>query len=1050
MFDLPYGTPVKDEFDLSAGSIMPFEYGAVTTFVGRRSTPSGHRIVRAGRIVGWISEPDKGKAMHTGASGREQLEKIEESSHHHIAREWTKTALGTVAQCIPEVFEHKADMRGLLGSGSSLERLLARDLSAVLIKISERPEVRGGIAVDQGMLIDSVGDLPDSATNLAVQIGETIQSRSSMMDSMLSGSTGHWSLQTSDGSVMIAESGDITLAVWTEADVEHAGLINTISALIEGEISAMGSGGEDLSDGHIVREGRGGTDAVISMLVTAIEEGITGHLSAGKSSKAIRIALNNGIPVAIQGPKRAWGPKGHKLTRAVNDLTEAKRVLTLHRLPVGTIIGSESGNISDFALDKFCEELTQTRTRSESRQALLKQKLDEVYGFEIGVQKLKKERAKVKFSLGKVEVSQGLKIEKSSAPVDDGLSRKLEKAELQIAELKGDLAATTVALDAAKASEQAAKVDAREANLQASDIQANIAASNNTLNQIQLDLATAQAAAETSESRSDRLSRRVNELEHQLSERAGELAKALGDSKASAELSTKIDEMANAEAALSSDIDSHSQTLASIRSRIEDDQRRQRMIEEQVEATRERHRKAQGELSDLESRINDSQLTLRQIEAEAKVSRNRTQEDRERLTEQENRAAMIQSEMKELMDERRQVLKELGDLGARRGQAEAELSLLLDQAEALAEAHEEALSDIEEAETLRARLSQEPLAQALLEDEAQFEGLGPVLERLEHARTLGYSVSLLDRAVERALQIIQGTVDHVATTPRHLLSNEVMTLLERQVPATAGAVRGLARWSVQQRLENQLGETVSNLVLDLEGILEDYDRSITMLRRIRNVLEQLEKLGAPSEQIQALIANTRRPESLPVLAQETRMLIQKALDDIHLEADMRDAGSAVRLEATTTALDELLQQLDASGFVEGEVKGALWDFKRDGFLPFERDSVPTGERKPVADETLEQLKGELIDEEKAITIEERDVTEEWETLETPVDEKVVTDVVIAKDETSVSIDDERAALEEELARLDVRWARRSEPVQEPSASDTALDELEDELDGIDL
>jgi len=295
------------------------------------------------------------------------------------------------------------------------------------------------------------------------------------------------------------------------------------------------------------------------------------------------------------------------------------------------------------------------------------------------------------------------------------------------------------------------------------------------------------------------------------------------------------------------------------------------MIEEQVEATRERHRKAQGELSDLESRINDSQLNLRQIEAEAKVSRNRTQEDRERLTEQENRAAMIQSEMKELMDERRQVLKELGDLGARRGQAEAELSLLLDQAEALAEAHEEALSDIEEAETLRARLSQEPLAQALLEDEAQFEGLGPVLERLEHARTLGYSVSLLDRAVERALQIIQGTVDHVATTPRHLLSNEVMTLLERQVPATAGAVRGLARWSVQQRLENQLGETVSNLVLDLEGILEDYDRSITMLRRIRNVLEQLEKLGAPSEQIQALIANTRRPESLPVLAQETRI-----------------------------------------------------------------------------------------------------------------------------------------------------------------------------------
>ena len=43
------------------------------------------------------------------------------------------------------------------------------------------------------------------------------------------------------------------------------------------------------------------------------------------------------------------------------------------------------------------------------------------------------------------------------------------------------------------------------------------------------------------------------------------------------------------------------------------------------------------------------------------------------------------------------------------------------------------------------------------------------------------------------------------------------------------------------------------------------------------------KLGAPSEQVQALMVNTRRPESLPVLARETRSLIQKALDDIHLE-----------------------------------------------------------------------------------------------------------------------------------------------------------------------
>ena len=51
-------------------------------------------------------------------------------------------------------------MRGLIGAGDSLERLLSRDLSAVLSQLILRPEVRGGIAVDSGMLIDDAGDLP--------------------------------------------------------------------------------------------------------------------------------------------------------------------------------------------------------------------------------------------------------------------------------------------------------------------------------------------------------------------------------------------------------------------------------------------------------------------------------------------------------------------------------------------------------------------------------------------------------------------------------------------------------------------------------------------------------------------------------------------------------------------------------------------------------------------------------------------------------------------------------------------------------------------------
>ena len=59
MFDLPYGMPVDDEIDVSDGSILPFENGSVTTYLGRRSTASGHRIIRAGRVVGMDSRACK-------------------------------------------------------------------------------------------------------------------------------------------------------------------------------------------------------------------------------------------------------------------------------------------------------------------------------------------------------------------------------------------------------------------------------------------------------------------------------------------------------------------------------------------------------------------------------------------------------------------------------------------------------------------------------------------------------------------------------------------------------------------------------------------------------------------------------------------------------------------------------------------------------------------------------------------------------------------------------------------------------------------------------
>ena len=106
MFDLPYGMPVDNEIDVSDGSIMPFENGSITTYLGRRSTASGHRIVRAGRVVGWIAEPAKGKVLLCGAAAKARIEELEADPHRLIAKAWSQSALGSVAEVVPEAFEH--------------------------------------------------------------------------------------------------------------------------------------------------------------------------------------------------------------------------------------------------------------------------------------------------------------------------------------------------------------------------------------------------------------------------------------------------------------------------------------------------------------------------------------------------------------------------------------------------------------------------------------------------------------------------------------------------------------------------------------------------------------------------------------------------------------------------------------------------------------------------------------------------------------------------------------------------------------------------------
>ena len=345
MFDLPKGVTVEEEIDVNEGVIQPFSHGVISTWIGKRKTPAGHRIVRAGRVVGYLAESEQASILLGGAEAKVRLMEIEaEGVCRFEAESYSLAGLGAIAEVIPEAFEHPADAQGLLVRGDSVERLLSRDLSVVLAKLVENVTVRGAIAVDSGMLIDAAGDLPMDGDELAKQVGETIVGREKIAKGLGFDDSGHWTLHTGDGALLLAHTGEIAIGVWTEANANHTRLLNAAVAALEGEITDSVGASEPLPEGFILREGKGGADAILSMLTDALEEEVTGHIQAGKSSKAVSLILSRGVPVGI------YAPSSESFEEAVLGLTEARRILRLHRLPAGTILSKDSGTVHDFSL----------------------------------------------------------------------------------------------------------------------------------------------------------------------------------------------------------------------------------------------------------------------------------------------------------------------------------------------------------------------------------------------------------------------------------------------------------------------------------------------------------------------------------------------------------------------------------------------------------------------------------------------------------------------------------------------------------------------------
>lgn len=1063
MFELPSGMSPKEDFEAALDMAdMPFKYGVVTWSAARSKKAIGHQLISGSKVVGWLCSSENKDEVVVGSAAASLLRRIAHDRRlRPTAAEWTREQFAAVAKRVPQAIVDRRDLAAFGITGRECIDLSSRDLSMIVQELALRPEVIGAFAFEDGVIIADAGELPAEAEQMAIKSTEGLSGMASMQDSLSLSGFDRLVLWLDGGVLLLANAGSATLGLWTTPNADHQHLIANAAAMVDLAPEPM-IAPEIIPEGFLMRAGKAGVDSMITMLRTGLEEKVNGYLLIEGPGEKHEIIIRQGMPVAIRS-------RSEDLQAAVFAATTPGFGASLRRIERNEIAGAIAGGLDDFSLNGFITALATCRTRSDSRQQTLRGRMARMWGFEAGLEALDISRVGFKLIEHKAAGEASLKPVESEntvlLPVSRHQGERAAKLETELDESRIQTARLKDKMDESVHSAEVLRDELRLANDRCDELHERIEGLNISLDE---SAAAKRGADENSEEVSDRasrLSKRVAALEHQLEQRASELALALGDSGSRSQLRKEVAELSTNEAHLSAEVEANSEKLTRLRDEIENDERRSRMLTDQVSALSDRHRVSATDTDEMERRLSRAREELTTVESETHEVRKMLKETLNERDEVRAKSNHLQVELRDLMGERQSLLRELGDLAANRGEKEGELSHLIKRARELSGAHEDALADIAEAERIRARLSEEPLARALMGEESGIEALGPVLERLEHARTMGYSVTLLDRAVERGLQLIQFTVEEVSRTPRYLLSNEVMDILERQSPHTAGTVRGLTNWSVKQRLENRLAETVQHVVLDLERMLEDYEQSITMLRRLRQVLDQLQGLGAPTEEVETLLLSCNRPESLPLIARKARRLIQMALDEIYLEADQRDAGAAVRLETTTQVLEELVSQIEATGLTGEDPNGPLWDFQRSGMLPWEAGGeAPHVE---VAEDAIVELtqpleSTDIITEGQHQAIPKDEETEElWTDLPPPEDNPETETELVPKAmvEASEIVEstgeaDQRAWIEQELARLDAQWKHRgevaSEPTTNPLVDEGMLSDLESDLADLEL
>ena len=148
----------------------------------------------------------------------------------------------------------------------------------IVDKLVEETGVISALAFEDGILIHSSGATPGEPDALSADLDAQLRGMDALTQ-LMGASPAPWYRQAFDDHEMtVARDGGAGLAIWTTGGADPMTLLmNAASMIGEPEIDSDAEI-KPPSDGFVVREGKGGVDALISMLSTSKNQDITGHI----------------------------------------------------------------------------------------------------------------------------------------------------------------------------------------------------------------------------------------------------------------------------------------------------------------------------------------------------------------------------------------------------------------------------------------------------------------------------------------------------------------------------------------------------------------------------------------------------------------------------------------------------------------------------------------------------------------------------------------------------------------------------------------------------